>query len=78
MLSVLAKRVGIEESQVTTAEQLTQTETNDRVFTFRDQHGNQTLFDRITGKSCAVAYRCPMTGSEDNCDGADATQCPAC
>ena len=52
---------------MTMAQQLTQTETNDRVFTFRDQHGNQTLFDRITGQSCTVT--CPLAprAGDDGC-----------
>jgi hypothetical protein len=56
---------------MTMAEQLTQTETDDRIFTFRDQHGNQTLFDRITGQSCAVATACPLAprADDDSDDG---------
>ncbi len=60
---------------MTMADQLTQTETNDRVFTFRDQHGTQTLFDRITGESCVFARHCPNTGTEE-CDSGEG--CPAC
>jgi len=58
-------------------DQLNQAETDDRVFTFRSSTGATVLFDRITGQSCAVARTCPMTGG-DNCDGADAVNCPAC
>lgn len=57
---------------MTMAEQLTQSETNDRVFTFRDSNGATVLFDRITGQSCAVADTCPLRadyGDEDDKGG---------
>ncbi len=60
-------------------EQMNQAEgdTTGSVFTFRDSNGGTVLFDRATGKSCAVAYTCPMTGT-DSCAGADSSKCPAC
>lgn len=63
---------------MTMLDQINRAETVDQVaVTVTDQDGHPVLFDSVTDKSCAVAYRCPMTGT-DNCDGADAKNCPAC
>lgn len=56
---------------MTMAAQLTQTETDDRVFTFRDQHGNRTLFDRLTGQSCTLAAACPLAPRAEDDDEDD-------